>query len=204
MMCCVQPTSIQTIYSLWVSGTQIALPMSSQSTLVFKDVAFNRKKNCPQNASRDGKKSCKNSKSTRHFKFLSLFELSCKLSLLRILQREGKSNPALSACRSQLCLDYTVSVVILPSLIIYSQTLTKASNGLKIRVSAVQIRPCPVDKFLAGKSLWLPVFFYGGRKMGRATDAQQIWIQRCLSSLPCTVNQIIRHSQIKCMCCCKT
>ncbi len=52
--------------------------------------------NCPQNASQDSKKSCKNSKSTREFKSLLSFELICEIRLLRALQREGKSNPALS------------------------------------------------------------------------------------------------------------
>ena len=51
---------------------------------------------CPQNASRDSKKSCKNSKSMREFKSLLSFELSCKIRFLSTLQREGKSNPALS------------------------------------------------------------------------------------------------------------
>ena len=52
--------------------------------------------NCPQNTSQDSKKPCKNSKSTREFKSLILFELSCKIRLFRTLQREDKSNPALS------------------------------------------------------------------------------------------------------------
>jgi hypothetical protein len=42
-------------------------------------------------------KSYRNSKSTRDFKSLLSFELSCKIRLLSTLQREGRSNPALSA-----------------------------------------------------------------------------------------------------------
>lgn len=51
---------------------------------------------CPQIASRDSKKSFKNSKSTRDFKSLLLFELSCKMRLLSALQREGKLSLPLS------------------------------------------------------------------------------------------------------------
>ena len=65
--------------------------------------------NCPQIASRDSKKPCKDSKWTRESKSLTLLQLSCKHSLLRNLQREGKSNPALSACCSRSCLSDSVA-----------------------------------------------------------------------------------------------
>ena len=66
--------------------------------------------NCPQNTSRDSKKSYRNSKSTRDFKSLLSFELSCKISLLSILQREGKSNPALSIISESQTVRYRTSV----------------------------------------------------------------------------------------------
>jgi len=51
---------------------------------------------CPQNAYQNNKKSCWNSKETRDSKFLPSLALSCKYSLLMILQKEDKEDPALS------------------------------------------------------------------------------------------------------------
>ena len=52
---------------------------------------------CPQNRSRDRKKPCEYSKSMREAKSLLFEELSCRCSPCTILQKEGGSNPALSA-----------------------------------------------------------------------------------------------------------
>lgn len=52
--------------------------------------------NCPQNASRDGKKSWRNSTSTRRLKSLSFPELSRKYKLLHNLQKRARLNPTLS------------------------------------------------------------------------------------------------------------
>ncbi len=62
--------------------------------------------NCPQNGSRDSKKPWENSKSTRTSKLLSSRELTCKHKFCSILQKEGRSNPALSV-RKLVC--YTLS-----------------------------------------------------------------------------------------------
>ncbi len=52
---------------------------------------------CPQNASRDSKKPCRNSKSTRCLKSLSLPDLSCKYRPLQSLQKPGRLNSPLSS-----------------------------------------------------------------------------------------------------------
>ncbi len=61
---------------------------------------------CPQNGSRDSKKPCENSRSTRTSKSLSSRELTCKHKFCSILQKEGRSNPPLSVswlpCRAML------------------------------------------------------------------------------------------------------
>ena len=48
----------------------------------------------------------------------------------------------------------------------YGTSTYGAMHGLKIRVSAVQIRPCPFHKFLADSCLWPSAFFMVGEKRG--------------------------------------
>jgi hypothetical protein len=52
--------------------------------------------NCPQNASRDGKKSWRNRISTRRAKSLSLQRLDDKTSCWQSLRKRGRTNPSLS------------------------------------------------------------------------------------------------------------
>ena len=74
--------------------------------------------NCPQSASRNGIKSCRNSTSTRRRNSLSFPDLSRKLSAVNNLQKAGRSNPALSASTylalGKLCLPRALLFVLRP------------------------------------------------------------------------------------------
>jgi len=76
-------------------GQPRLLPWAWHSSKVWR--APELPSDCPQNPSRDGKKSCRNSKSTRLLNCLSVQELRRNPRALQSLQKPARLNPSLSA-----------------------------------------------------------------------------------------------------------
>ncbi len=107
--------------------------------------------NCPQNAVRDSKKPCENSRSTRRWKSLPLPFLRCKHRLLQSLQNRGRSNPSLSG-----------------QVMVYRRFVENASREASYRATGV----------FGGHKLYLLITAEVSRSSGLCQNEHKVYVPR--------------------------